>query len=278
MPAGPLAALLALSRHLATSRQGGVLTDAVDLLRPAIPGGRLAIWQVVTDRLTLLAEHGIPPDLRGDLAFLAMAEPHWFGVQRAARKRRVVTDADVAASSAGRLTSDELTQGGWSALVAVPIVIGRDVYGVLAAGHTDARRLGGETTEFLEAAANLLALGMLGAASTEDRRDAGRVVKTAEMAALGMLAAGVADELRGPLGALAMLLESQQRVVVDLGRRGEAPAEAAELTELTDEAIAAVARARGITSRLLSAVHGPPRSGSRSAPWCVASSSAWAAT
>ena len=65
----------------------------------------------------------------------------------------------------------------------------------------------------------------------------------------------MADELRGPLGALAMLLESQQRVVVDLGHRQAAAAEAAELEELTDEAIAAVARARGITGRLLSAVH-----------------------
>ena len=112
----------------------------------------------------------------------------------------------------------------------------------------------------------------------EDRRDAGRVVKTAEMAALGMLAAGVADELRGPLGALAMLLETQQRVVVELGRRHAATAEAAELRQLTEEAIAAVRARAGITGRLLSAVHEATPERLDVGSWCAASWSASAAT
>jgi signal transduction histidine kinase/DNA-binding NarL/FixJ family response regulator len=255
MSGQPRQALLALAKSLAQSRQGGVLADALELTLAGVPGTRGAVWHVASDRLVLLADRGMTADLRRALSQLPLCEPFWFAAQRAARARKPVVEGDVAASAGTRLDAATVAKASWSAVAALPIVAGREVLGVLCVAARDVGQLQGDALTYLETAAHVIALALAGAATDEDRRDPGRVVKTAQMAALGLLAAGVADELRGPLGALAISIKTQERVVAQLRSRAVAgDREVSELDELTQEARAAIHRAREITARLLSAV------------------------
>jgi len=253
-------ALLSLSRSLARSRLGGVLSDALDVVLGGLGATRGAVFKTAGGAtIELVADRGLTAEVRRTIERLPLSDPQWFIAQRAAKGKKTVVESDLASSSSrGGVDPKALAAAGWVAAAAVPIVVGREVIGVFCAAHPDSEPFTAEPILYLETAANVVALALGNERQADsERRDGGRRVQTAQMAALGMLATGVADELRGPLGALALQLKEQERIVAELRAHGAGVVrEAEQLAELTAEASQAVRRSREITARLLAAVQG----------------------
>ena len=148
MPAHPRAtgrnasqrdALLALARTFAQSRQGGVLADALDAVLSGLGAARGAVYTLGGERLGLVADRGLPSELRRGVDHLPLTDPVWFVAQRAAKTRKPAYEADLAAALAGRVPPRLVAMSGWAAAAAVPIVSGRDVIGVVCAADPDRR-------------------------------------------------------------------------------------------------------------------------------------------
>jgi nitrogen-specific signal transduction histidine kinase/CheY-like chemotaxis protein len=93
---------------------------------------------------------------------------------------------------------------------------------------------------------------------TATTRETHRLLRDAQITALGILAASVVEDLRAPLAAIAIGLKEQDRLVAELKAAEAARVEVAQLAELTAEAHAAVRRARDVTARLVAAVEQTP--------------------
>lgn len=255
-------ALLALARGLAQTRHGGVLSEALDAVLRGL-GTAGCVYRVAPDgsELVVTADRGLGRELRPVLERLSLAETGWFVAQRAFKAKRTVVEADLASSLLGRIDRRVLQSAGWVAAAATPIVARRRVLGILCVADSDPEALGGESIAFLETAAHVLALALSQPEGEDDGRQiAADKIRTAQMAALGVLAAGVADELRGPLGALAVVLREQERLALDIDASSpDLAGEARQLGDLTAEARAALGRAREITDRLIAAVREPKR-------------------
>jgi signal transduction histidine kinase/DNA-binding NarL/FixJ family response regulator len=226
------------------------LSDALELVLDALGASRGLAYAMAGGALELVSHRGLPQEARGHLDRLAL-EPPWFVAQSAAQRRAVVVDRAVVDHVAGAapVLRGALASAGWSVAVAAPIVRARQVLGVLVVAHTTEEITTEDATAFLETSANTLALALPREAEAE-ARDRASELHTAQMAALGMLAAGLADELSAPLDALALLLEEERSLVAAV-LRGTAEA---ELMDLVHEAATNVERARSTTARLLSAV------------------------
>jgi signal transduction histidine kinase len=256
----PLQALLGLSHLLARARQGAVLSEALTVVLEGLGAGRGAVYTVSTDGLDLVADEGLPATLRAHVTHFSAADTPWFPAHRAAKTRRTTVEPDAASACAVRIDPTLVANAGWSVIAAVPIVLGREVLGVLVAAAPDP--LAPEAAAILETAANMLALSLARERAQEKAQDEERArasaaadAKLARLAVLGALAAGFADELRWPLSSLGSQLAEQEKLLGNLRVRypGVAPAVDA-LARIHDEATTALRFARTAGTRLLSAV------------------------
>src|SRR5262249_20108547 len=94
-----LDALLRVVRSLAGSRQGGMLSEALDLLLEGTGSTRGAVYLASGGVLELVAERGLGDALRALLRRLPRSGAPWFVVQRAAQSKRLVVDRDLEATA-----------------------------------------------------------------------------------------------------------------------------------------------------------------------------------
>ncbi|UQA57910.1 sensor histidine kinase [Polyangium aurulentum] len=256
----PLQALLGLSDLLARARQGAVLSEALTVVLEGLGASRGAVYTASPDGLDLVADEGLPATLRAYVTHFPATETPWFPAHRAAKTRRATVEPDAASALAIRIDPSLVQSAGWSVIAAAPIVLGREVLGVLVAASPDP--LAPEAAAILETAANMLALSLARERAQEKAQDDERAragaaadAKLARLAVLGALAAGFADELRWPLSSLGSQLEEQEKLLGNLRVRypGVSPAIDA-LSRIHDEATTALRFARTAGARLLSAV------------------------
>ncbi len=269
-PSPSVQALLGLSGLLARGKGGGLLSEALALVLEGVGAQRGAAYEATQDGLELMADEGLPATLRAYISMFASSEAPWFPAQTAAKKRRVITETDAAVALAGRIDPELVNSAGWAAILAAPILIGRDVLGVLVVAAPSPEALSPEAPFVLETAANTLALSMAhekerdraAAAGTEakpvapthERRGAADA-KLARLAILGSLAAGFADEMRWPLSSLGTQLEEQEKLIGNLRMRFPGVASSLDdLVRIQDEAATALRFARTAGTRLLSAL------------------------
>lgn len=248
-------ALLSLSRTLAGPRLGGVLSEALEIVLRGASCARGAVFEVDGDHLALVAHEGLPPRLRVPIERLPLRDA-WFIVQRAAKLKQPVVEAVVV--TGGRLDRRALEESGWLAAAAVPLVGNRAVHGVLLVGAADEEMFTPEVLAFLETAGNVVGLWMSHDAEAT-LQDRGVDIKTAQMAAIGLVATAFANDLRGPLMALRLQIKEQERLLASLcDGDDERAGELAPLVEIANEASLTIDRARDITARLLAMVRDTP--------------------
>ncbi|MRG93601.1 GAF domain-containing sensor histidine kinase [Polyangium spumosum] len=268
-PSPSLQALLGLSGLLARGKAGGLLSEALALVLEGVGASRGAAYEASDDGLELKADVGLPATLRAYIRTFPSSEVPWFPAQTAAKKRRVVTETEAQKALAGRIDPDLVGSAGWATIAAAPILIGRDVLGVLVVAASAPEMLSPEAPFVLETAANMLALSMAhekarehAAALVEATKVAGDShegrgadAKLARLAILGSLAAGFADEMRWPLSSLGTQLEEQEKLIGHLRVRFPGVASALDdLARIQDEATTALRFARTAGTRLLSAL------------------------
>src|SRR5262245_25249296 len=172
-------ALLSLSRSLARSRLGGMLSDALDVVLGGLGTTRGAVFKTAPDGIEIVADRGLSNDIRRAIERLPLTDPQWFIAQRAAKQRKSVVERDLAAQAAGRVDRKSLVAAGWIAGAAIPIAVGREVIGVLCAAHAEAELFDPDAVIYLETAANIVALALAAERHADsERRDAARVVQT----------------------------------------------------------------------------------------------------
>ncbi|TKD01841.1 GAF domain-containing sensor histidine kinase [Polyangium fumosum] len=269
-PSPSLQALLGLSGLLARGKPGGLLSEALALVLEGVGAQRGAAYEATEDGLELKADVGLPATLRAYIGTFPSAEVPWFPAQTAAKKRRITTEMDAATALAGRIDRELVNSAGWGTILAMPILIGRDVLGALVVATPSAEMLSPEAPFVLETAANMLALSMAhekaqgraaALAAEEVKPVAGALerrgadAKLARLAILGSLAAGFADEMRWPLSSLGTQLEEQEKLIGHLRVRFPGVASALDdLARIQDEATTALRFARTAGTRLLSAL------------------------
>lgn len=258
---------MGLSGLLARAKQGGVFSEALSLVMDGAGVQRGAVYEATADGLSLLTEEGLPKSLAAFVRVFPSAESPWFPVQQAAKRRKVIVDGELAISVSARIDGDLLQSAGWSAIAAAPIMIGREVLGVLAIAAPTQDALTPDAIAVLETAANMLALAIaherarelkLPDAEPEDRRG-NADTRLARLAILGSIAAGFADEIRWPLSSLGNQLGEQEKLIGDLRSRFPAVGGAFEdLVRIQEEATTALKFARTAGTRLLSAIEDAP--------------------
>jgi signal transduction histidine kinase/ActR/RegA family two-component response regulator len=246
-------ALIGLCR-LAGSSSQAIWDEALDLVL-AGSGARAAIaYEAAPDGVIAVAHRNVPRELRGSIERVTRASS-WFPAVKALRPRAgTVVENDLLASVRGAIDGAALTNAGWTAAVALPLHAGRNVAGVLlVAGDTPSK----DALEFLQAAADVLALALARKRSNDDRAPS-RELRAAKLAAVGTLAVSFADDLREPFGALEVQIREATRLVGDLRMAMGVVRELEKLADLTSEADAAVRRAQQIRARLLGCVRETP--------------------
>jgi signal transduction histidine kinase len=266
-PSPALQALLGLSGMLARAKQGGVFSEALALVFEGTGAQRGIVYEAHDDGLELVAEEGLPATLRAFIRAFPSAEAPWFPVQIAAKKRRLTVELDVASAVSARIDAALINSSGFSAMAAAPILLGRDVLGVLALAAPSSEAFSPDAIAVLESAANMLALSIARdralaqdkPTATRDDRRSSTETKLARLAILGSLAAGFADELRWPLSSLGSQLSEQEKLIEELRQRYPAAYGAFDdLSRIQDEATAALRFARTAGLRLLSAIEDSP--------------------
>jgi signal transduction histidine kinase/ActR/RegA family two-component response regulator len=243
-----------LVSRVSGSSAGGVLADALDhLFGPTTARSGIAL--LASPRLEVVADHGLTgvgasDDLREAIASIAA---------RAIDERKTLRLNDVRAHRAGIEKAGAIAAVGCTAALAVPLLLRRQVLGAFVLLFPPQHELDEETTLFVETVASLIAPAVAGQQDTPSsaQNEPPRPSRT-EGQALGgatLLGASVGHELEGPVGALALQLEEQRRIVSDLlifSEGGDTPlgGAIAELEELTEEISATIARLRETTDQL----------------------------
>lgn len=260
--AAPLDTLLILSRSLTGAKQGGMLADALDLLLAGVGCSRGAAYAVVGTTLELVGERGLPAVLRAPLERLSLLGAPWFAAQKAAQTRKLVADRDLEAAGRGSLDRDALARARWGQVVACPIAVGREVYGVLVLAWPPADEPEYEALAVMEIACNMMAIQM-GRRSDEHRHGEARGtdVRAARLATLGILASGFAEDLDAQLADVGRRLDEQQRLGEALRVRlaaheGVARGGAETRADRAPEALEILRPAREGTARFLAAIQG----------------------
>ena len=257
-PASQREGLLALARALAGAHQGGTFSEALEIVAVALGADAAAAYDAEKDGLVLVAHRGLSMELRTGLERLPRAEEPWFVASRAAKTRRTVIEADVAASTTNAEVAKRFPGTVRLVAAAVPLVAGREVLGVIVIFHRRPEAFDAQATMFLETAAGMITLARKSEKAAPPpammRRDEERM---GPLAMAGMLAAHFADDVRGPLAAIQLTLREQERMI---GRQ-DVPREelVAPLAQLIEEAQAALRRAQTVTDQIVSAAHAGPR-------------------
>lgn len=257
-----LDALLRLSDALVGTRQGGLLTDALHAVLGALGCARGAAFAASEGALVLAGERGLPAELRASLDRLPLGEPPWFIAQRAAGARGLVAGRAVAGSGGGRLDAAPAAAGsgggrleaalaaaGWAHAAACPIVVEREVLGVLVIAAAPGE-LGAPAAAILRIACNLMALQMARAHVDQRLREyRSGDARSARLSAFGLLAGGFAGEITPAVAALEEGIAEQRRVIERL--RGP---EAEELAALAARSAGVAREVRESAARLHAAV------------------------
>ncbi len=234
--------LSGLAVRLSAESAGGLLDDSLGLLLMGLnaPAG-VALQAEATPRV--VAEHGLHAPLAAR-EVLAQIANQTLGMRRAL----VITD--IRTRSAELTQIGELAALGYHALIAVPVLHRRERLAALVVLFPRGATLDEEGVDFARAVAHVLALAMVG----EARSVAAASQSSGPHDEL-LLASTIAHELRGPVGALALQLEEQERLVSDIGAVA-GPSDTAlgasvsELEELTRDVQAVVGRLRQLVTQL----------------------------
>src|SRR5450432_436164 len=239
-------ALRKFSRALAEEARGGHLEEALEVVLGALDLEAGAAFSVDGAFLNLVAERRAgpsgneapePPRKHDALreALLAVAT-------RAAAARKPVHFVDLSRSDLSTEQRTELARRGFVALAAQPVKHQREVLGVLIVLAKDATAFDASRLVILETITHMVAL-----AAERDRRverEQGyraELIEAGHMAALGLLTATVAHELRGPVGALTVQVAEEQQIVDQLREMGSDSAPAlSDLAELHSDMKAAL--------------------------------------
>jgi signal transduction histidine kinase/ActR/RegA family two-component response regulator len=235
---------------LTEEARGGLLEEALEhALIACAPAAGVAFS--AQPGLELVAERGFgegtrePDALRAALRVVAtnaMATRKVLHVQDLTRPDQLEMDV-----------RQELGKRGWRAIAAVPVKHLREVAGVLVVVSKDPILLDLPAVSVLETMAHLVALAI-----ERDRRIERELAYRSElaevghMASLGLLTATVAHELRGPVSALLVQIDEQQRL---LERLRDSAVEAddplvSELAELLTETKAASGQINAVVGQL----------------------------
>jgi signal transduction histidine kinase/ActR/RegA family two-component response regulator len=220
-----------------------------------------AAYEGERDELALVAHRGLSLDLRTAIERLPTAEEPWFIAARAAKRRRIVVEEDVAATTLKPNVALLLPASTHLCAIAAPLVAGREVLGMFVFFHKRQDIFDANARSFLEIATGLLTLARkaersapaLAARSRDDAR-------TGPLAMAGMLAAHFADDVRGPLSTIELVLREEERTLASVRERGgSVPIALASLDQLIREAQQAVARAQAVTNQIVSAARAGPK-------------------
>lgn len=205
---------LELARIVAAG-EGGIWTGAL----PAVLGPAGASWgaayRVTAGSLELAASEGVPMSLRSHIASIELGRHPAFAACRALRSRRSVTDERLFTTIVDPRVSAQLDAAGITVGVAVPIVHGGTVFGILLAGTTSREPVEAEALTFLEAVATLIApaIGFAEIAKTpssDQRRSSSHP----------RLTAAAASAARKPVDAGRVTLDAVQQIGAVLRRLG----------------------------------------------------------
>ncbi len=255
--------LLSLSRLLVGAQHAGILSESLEIVAGTLGVEACAAFEVEADALVLVAHLGLSADQRAALERLPRTDEASFLATRAAKSRRIVVDADVAAGAAKG--SPEIAaafqSGPRLAGAAVPLVAGRNVLGVILLLHRRQDTFDPAACAFLETAASLLTLSRK--ADAPEPRGRVRTLDEAQMGPLamaGMLAAHFAGDVRGPLATISLVLREEERVLAAAEAPGAiTPSLVTSLRQLITEAQLALARAQSVTGQIVSAAHAGPK-------------------
>ncbi|MBX3181914.1 MAG: hybrid sensor histidine kinase/response regulator [Polyangiaceae bacterium] len=233
--------LSGLAVRLTAESAGGLLDDTLGLLLMGLsaPAG-VALQAEATPRV--VAERGFqaPSLAREVLAQIAT---------QALSTRRPIVMNDVRAHAAELAHVGELATLGFQALIAVPVLHRRERLAALIVLFPHSVAVDEEGVDFARAVTNVLALAMVGEA-----RSLAVASQSPPQEEL-LLASTIAHELRGPVGALALQLEEQERLVSEI-EAVAGPSDTAlgasisELEELTRDVQAVVGRLRQLVTQL----------------------------
>ena len=247
-PISPLDLLVILSRSLAGTKQGGMLSDTLDLLLAGVASSRGAAYTASAGSLDLVAEHGLPRAHRVSLERLPLAGVPWFVAQRAAQQRKLVID-DGLDGAVGPVERAALTAAGWGHVAACPLAVGRHVHGAIVLAWPADEAPPPAAVATLEVACNLVALQMACQTDVRRRTEGHNVgARAARLTALGLLAGGFAEDASERLDELARGIAEQQRTVEALVDRPGSRSMAA-ITSRVAETAASLQRARAGTAR-----------------------------
>ncbi|MBW2457398.1 MAG: hypothetical protein JRI68_23020 [Deltaproteobacteria bacterium] len=244
--------LVALTNALTQQQAGGVLGVGIGALTHALPLCGALAYRHEGDALELASDHGLPQKCKAWLARLATDdEAPWFVAQRVAGSLRSEVDTELAEARVGLSIAPHLREAGWGALVAAPIVMGRELLGVMVLAAESEGTFDTEVVRTIEAACGIMALAMMRERFAELEGERLEDDATAQLATIGLVASSVADDLGTPLESLDLVVQSQDALVRSL-REGlpGASYELDELEQLTYEAAAISRRIRDIGLRL----------------------------
>jgi signal transduction histidine kinase/ActR/RegA family two-component response regulator len=252
--------LLSLTRLLVSAPPAGTFSEALDIVTQTLGVESAAAYEVDRDDLVLVSHCGLSLDLRTALERLPRGEDPWFIAARAAKSRRLVTEADVAASTSKVTAAALFPAGARLVAAAVPLVAGREVLGVLVLLHKRADAFDAAACAFLETAAGLITLARKAerGASTDAslRRDDARV---GPLTMAGMLAAHFADDVRGPLAAIGLALREEERILDRSSPMEIATSVAPALRQIIQESQLALARAQAVNNQIVAAAKAGPK-------------------
>ncbi|MBK8252852.1 MAG: GAF domain-containing protein [Polyangiaceae bacterium] len=257
-PADRLAAqregLLALTRLTAGAQHGGTFSESLEIVAQTLGCDAFAAYDVDRTSLSLVAHRGLTNEARVAIERLPRNDEPWFIAARATKTRRVVVEGDVAASTTLAAASEQLGGKGKLAAASAPLVSGREVLGVFVLFHRRFEAFDAAACAFLETAAGIMTLARKTERIETGAHSRREVAQLGTLAMAGMLAAHFADDVRGPLAAVALALREQDRTLLKVEEPGANVRDAVEpLRQLIHEGQLAVKRAQRVTDQIVSA-------------------------
>lgn len=234
-----------LAARVASESGGGVLNDALGtiVLGTAAQAGMVYSVGDTPRQCDLAAEVGLgasSPALYQALRNVA---------RRISNSRRAARLRDIRAANGRFDGSGEVVAIGATGLLAIPLDYRRRVLGVLVLLFPTQQPITDEAVQLAQLATDILATGLY----AEQQRQ--REHENADAGAEGLLAASVAHDLSGPVGALSLQLEEQQRLLEELlvfAGPTDTPlgVTVAEMAELTRDIDAVVDRIRRVLQHM----------------------------
>jgi len=149
-------AFLELARLVAGGEQG-LWTGALPVLLEPLGASWGAAYRVSGGALELVASEALPVALRAHVEGFELVRHAAFAACRAVRSRRAVSDERLFTGVVEARAAAQLEAAGVAVGIAVPVVHGGEVFGVLVVGAVTRETLDADALTFLDAAASLLA-------------------------------------------------------------------------------------------------------------------------